>query len=72
MFGGNNMFGGPNMQQMQQQMLNNPEMMRQMLDNPMMQSMLNNPELMRSILMSNPQVFYLMYFIDCSLDERND
>ncbi|KAG2186052.1 hypothetical protein INT43_002490, partial [Umbelopsis isabellina] len=33
-----------------------PEMMRGLMESPMMQSMLNNPELMRSIMMSNPQI----------------
>ncbi|KAH8549552.1 hypothetical protein BGW37DRAFT_535063 [Umbelopsis sp. PMI_123] len=33
-----------------------PEVMRTMMESPMMQSMMNNPELMRSIMMSNPQI----------------
>ncbi|KAI9469991.1 MAG: hypothetical protein EXX96DRAFT_654389 [Benjaminiella poitrasii] len=33
-----------------------PELMRQMMDSPFMQSMLNNPEFVRSIIMSNPQM----------------
>ncbi|RUS31928.1 hypothetical protein BC938DRAFT_476741 [Jimgerdemannia flammicorona] len=33
-----------------------PEMMRQMMESPFMQSILNNPELMRSMMMSNPQI----------------
>ena len=34
----------------------NPEMMRQMMESPMMQSLLGNPDLMRSLIVSNPQV----------------
>ena len=44
------------MAQMQQQMQQNPEMMRQMMSNPMMQEMMGNPEVVRSRLTSNPQV----------------
>eukprot|EP01116_Phalansterium_solitarium_P014434 TRINITY_DN320_c0_g1_i2.p1 TRINITY_DN320_c0_g1~~TRINITY_DN320_c0_g1_i2.p1 ORF type:complete len:539 (+),score=186.45 TRINITY_DN320_c0_g1_i2:500-2116(+) len=44
------------MQQMQQQMAANPDMMRQMMDNPLVQSMLNNPEFIRSAMMSNPEM----------------
>ena len=46
--------------QMTQQVLNNPEMLRQALDNPLVQSMTSNPELMRSIMMSNPEMQNLM------------
>ena len=45
---------------MTQQVLNNPEMLRQALDNPLVQSMTSNPELMRSIMMSNPEMQQLM------------
>lgn len=48
--------GFGNMQQMQQQLLQNPAMMQEMMNSPMMQNMMQNPELMRSILMSNPQM----------------
>ncbi|ETI46074.1 hypothetical protein F441_09458 [Phytophthora nicotianae CJ01A1] len=61
MFG--NMMGAggmPNMQQMQQQMMENPEMVRQMMDSPMMQSILNNPDIMRNIMQSNPAMQQLM------------
>jgi len=40
--------------------MQNPEMMRQMMDSPMMQSLLNNPDLLRSMLTSNPQMRELM------------
>ncbi|KAH9520146.1 Ubiquilin-1 [Bulinus truncatus] len=42
------------------QMLNNPDMMRQLMDNPFVQSMMSNPEIMRSLLMNNPQMRELM------------
>ena len=45
-----------NMQNMQQQMMNNPDMMRSMMNSPMMQSIMNNPEIMRSLIQSNPQM----------------
>ena len=46
-----------NMQaQMQQQVMSNPELMRQMLDNPMVQSLMSNPDVIRELLMSNPQM----------------
>ncbi|EGT43471.1 hypothetical protein CAEBREN_00658 [Caenorhabditis brenneri] len=35
--------------------LNNPEAMRSMIDNPIAQQLLNNPEFMRTIIQSNPQ-----------------
>ncbi|XP_072050623.1 ubiquilin-1-like [Amphiura filiformis] len=47
-------------QQMQRQLMSNPEMMRQVLDNPMVQSMMQNPDLMRNMIMSNPQMQNLM------------
>lgn len=59
-----NMFGNfmtaPNMQQMQQQMMENPEMVRQMMDSPMMQNILSNPDIMRNIMQSNPAMQQLM------------
>jgi ubiquilin len=46
--------------QMQQQLLSDPNAMRQMLDNPMVQSIMSNPDLIRDIMMSNPQMQSLM------------
>lgn len=43
-------------QRMQSEMLRNPEMLRTILDNPLVQSMLNDPNSMRSLIMSNPQM----------------
>ena len=42
------------------QLMSNPEMMRQVLDNPMVQSMMQNPDMMRNMIMSNPQMQQLM------------
>lgn len=47
-------------QQMQQQLMSNPDMMRQVLDNPMVQNLMQNPELMRQMIMGNPQMQQLM------------
>lgn len=40
--------------------INNPEMIRQMMDSPLMREMMNSPEMLRSIMMSNPQMRQLM------------
>ena len=45
---------------MQQEMLRNPEMLQQMMDNPMVQNMMSNPEVMRQLIQSNPQMQQLM------------
>lgn len=45
---------------MQNELMGNPEMMRSILDNPMVQQMMNNPDTMRSLLTSNPQMQDLM------------
>ncbi|KAF1334415.1 Ubiquitin family protein, partial [Globisporangium splendens] len=52
--------GMPNMAAMQQQLMQNPDMMRQMMESPMMQGILNNPEIMRTMMQSNPQIQQLM------------
>lgn len=46
--------------QMQQQIMSDPQTLRQMLDNPMVQSIMSNPDLIRDIMMSNPQMQTLM------------
>ncbi|XP_071794279.1 ubiquilin-1-like isoform X2 [Asterias amurensis] len=43
-------------QQMQQQLLSNPEMMQQVLNNPLIQNLMQNPELMRQMIMGNPEM----------------
>lgn len=47
-------------QRMQREMINNPEMMRQLMDSPFVQSLMSNPEVMRSLIMNNPQMQDLM------------
>ncbi|KAL7016260.1 hypothetical protein ACKWTF_009980 [Chironomus riparius] len=45
---------------MQNELMGNPELMRTILDNPLVQQMLNNPDTMRSLITSNPQMQDLM------------
>lgn len=45
---------------MQHELMGNPELMRTILDNPLVQQMMNNPETMRTIITSNPQMQDLM------------
>lgn len=40
--------------------MSNPDMMRQVLDNPMVQNLMQNPEMMRQMIMGNPQMQQLM------------
>ncbi|XP_067933008.1 ubiquilin-2-like [Watersipora subatra] len=64
MFGAGGLSTGGNLgemqAQMQQQLLRNPESMRQILESPMMHAIFNNPEVMRSMITSNPQMRELM------------
>jgi ubiquilin len=46
----------PGLDQMQQQLAENPNLMREMMNMPLMQNLMNNPELIRSIIMNNPQM----------------
>lgn len=66
-FGGSDLFGlggmggglglgFPEFQQVQQQLMQNPNLMRDMMNMPAVQSLMNNPELMRSLIMNNPQM----------------
>lgn len=48
------------LQQMQQQAMQNPEMMNSIMNSPMMQSMMSNPELIRTMMESNPQMRQLL------------
>lgn len=45
---------------MQQELLSNPDMLRQVLENPLVQQMMNDPENMRTLITSNPQMQDLM------------
>ncbi|KAG6712145.1 hypothetical protein I3842_05G089600 [Carya illinoinensis] len=48
--------GLPEFEQVQQQLTQNPNMMREIMNMPAIQSLMNNPDLMRSLIMSNPQM----------------
>merc|ERR1719440_2086898 len=50
------MGGPPDMNRMQQQLMQNPEMMQSIMNSPMMQSLMDNPEMIRNMFMSNPQM----------------
>lgn len=45
---------------MQSEVLSNPDMLRQILDNPLVQTLMNDPENMRNLITSNPQMQELM------------
>ncbi|XP_011496409.1 PREDICTED: ubiquilin-1 [Ceratosolen solmsi marchali] len=47
-------------QRMQRELLTNSETLRQVFDNPLVQSFLNDPENMRTLLLENPQMQDLM------------
>lgn len=46
--------------QMQSELMSNPEMIRTVLDNPLVQQMMDNPDTMRTLLTANPQMQDLM------------
>ncbi|XP_072957609.1 ubiquitin domain-containing protein DSK2b-like isoform X1 [Typha angustifolia] len=48
--------GLPGFDQVQQQLTQNPNMMRDIMNMPAMQSLMSNPDLMRTIIMNNPQM----------------
>lgn len=54
--GGGFGMGLQEIQQVQQQLMQNPNLMREMMNMPAVQNLMNNPDLMRSIIMSNPQM----------------
>nr|XP_015928744.1 ubiquilin-1 isoform X4 [Parasteatoda tepidariorum] len=47
-------------QQMQRELMNNPEMMRQLFDSPIVQSLFSNPETLRDMIMNHPQMQQIM------------
>ncbi|XP_032668464.1 ubiquilin-1 isoform X2 [Odontomachus brunneus] len=47
-------------QRMQRELLMNPETMRTVLDNPLVQNLMNDPENMRNLVTANPQMQELM------------
>ncbi|CAN6918082.1 unnamed protein product [Brassica oleracea] len=48
--------GLPDLERAQQQLAQNPNMVRDMMNAPAIQNIMNNPELMRTLIMSNPQM----------------
>ena len=48
--------GLPDLEQAQQQLAQNPNMIREMMNTPAIQNLMNNPEFMRSMIMNNPQM----------------
>ncbi|XP_038888095.1 ubiquitin domain-containing protein DSK2a-like [Benincasa hispida] len=48
--------GLPEFEQVQQQLTQNPNMMREIMNMPAIQNLMNNPDLMRTLIMSNPQM----------------
>merc|ERR1712156_124257 len=61
---GNMGMGSANFMEMQQRMqrdlMSNPDMLRQVLDNPLTQSLMSNPDVIRQMLESNPQMQEVM------------
>jgi ubiquilin len=49
-----------NMAEMQRQLMSNPNMMRQMMESPLVQQLMSNPDIMRQLFMSNPHMRELM------------
>ncbi|KAI8536836.1 hypothetical protein RHMOL_Rhmol10G0287100 [Rhododendron molle] len=57
--GGNSgLFGAgfPEFEQMQQQLTQNPNLVRELMNMPAVQNLMNNPEIMRNMIMNNPQM----------------
>ncbi|KAL0920640.1 hypothetical protein M5K25_009788 [Dendrobium thyrsiflorum] len=56
--GASGLFGTalPEFDQVQQQLSQNPNMMRDIMNMPAIQNLMNNPDLMRNLIMSNPQI----------------
>ncbi|XP_056021655.1 ubiquilin-1-like [Ostrea edulis] len=47
-------------QNMQRELMANPDLMRQMMENPFVQQLMSNPDVMRQMITSNPQMRELM------------
>ncbi|XP_075105573.1 ubiquitin domain-containing protein DSK2b isoform X2 [Nicotiana tabacum] len=52
--------GLPDFEQVQQQLTQNPDMMRDMMNMPLVQNLMNNPEIIRNLIMNNPQMREIM------------
>lgn len=61
--GGDNLLFGaalPGREQMEQQLTQNPNMIREILNMPLFQNLMNNPETVRNLIMNNPQMREVM------------
>ncbi|KAL3527287.1 hypothetical protein ACH5RR_011943 [Cinchona calisaya] len=60
--GGGGLFGAglPEFEQVQQQLTQDPNMMRDILNMPLVQNLMNNPEIIRNLITSNPQMREIM------------
>ncbi|XAR73687.1 hypothetical protein NMG60_11007750 [Bertholletia excelsa] len=56
--GSSGLFGAglPEFEQVQQQLTQNPNLMREIMDMPVVQNLMNNPDIMRNLIMNNPQM----------------
>ncbi|KAJ0966748.1 hypothetical protein J5N97_023665 [Dioscorea zingiberensis] len=56
--GGSSSFGSgfPGFDQVEQQLSQNPNMMREIMNMPVLQNLMNNPDIMRTLIMNNPQM----------------
>ena len=54
----NGLFGAglPEFEQVQQQLTQNPNLMRELMNMPLVQNLMNNPDIMRNMIMNNPQM----------------
>lgn len=48
--------GFPDFEQVQQQLTQNPNIMREIMNMPVVQNLMNNPDVMRNLIMNNPQM----------------
>ncbi|KAL6993370.1 hypothetical protein U1Q18_011487 [Sarracenia purpurea var. burkii] len=48
--------GLPEFEQVQQQLTQNPNLMREIMNLPLFQNLMNNPDIMQNLLMNNPQM----------------
>jgi len=47
-------------ERMQQELMSNPDTLRQVLDSPFVQQIMNSPDVIRTMLNANPQIQQLM------------
>ncbi|XP_021906048.1 ubiquitin domain-containing protein DSK2a-like isoform X2 [Carica papaya] len=48
--------GLPGFEQVQQQLIRNPNIIREIMNMPIVQNLMNNPDVMRNLIMNNPQM----------------